>query len=135
MFGLTANCKSAQVDAGPKNDWLSIRYINAHSCKFHLMRTDNCAQHMHACVTCKFHSVCKCRGFYTVKLVLHCMSLEFTAMVPKLLEMLADFPLKIELEGNVILQVMQASQLAVVPPLAAWNISGVDSEIRAFQKS
>ena len=63
------------------------------------------------------------------------MSLEFTAMVPKLLEMLADFPLKIELEGNVILQVMQASQLAVVPPLAAWNISGVDSEIRAFQKS
>ena len=45
---------------------------------------------------------------------------------PKLLEMLTDFPLKIAMQEDIV---SQTSRPAVVPQLAVWNISGVDSKM------
>lgn len=46
----------------------------------------------------------------------------------KLLEMLTDFLLKIAMEQDIV------SQASMCPATGCWNISGVDSETRAFQK-
>ena len=46
----------------------------------------------------------------------------------KLLEILTDFLLKIAMEQDIV------SQASIRPATGCWNISGVDSETRAFQK-
>ena len=53
---------------------------------------------------------------------------------PKLLEMLINYPQRITMGDDALLQVSHGSYPAVVPQLAVWNISGEDSRVKAFQR-
>jgi hypothetical protein len=53
---------------------------------------------------------------------------------PVLLEMLVQEPLLLPASQTLIIPTHRVNQPEVVPPLAAWVISGIDSEARTFQR-
>ena len=53
---------------------------------------------------------------------------------PVLLEMLVQEPLLLPASQTPIIPTHRVNQPEVVPPLAAWVISGIDSEARTFQR-